>query len=153
MFRPLMSAIFRSCRYNQFDGASQQILRIFFLHKIVVHRVHKIPPLVTVLSHINPNHAFPTYFPEIHINNILRLRGRFFHKVPLPKSLMHLSYKNIKSKGKSVQLQAWTGPEDSRKLRLPDLVTTAQDGSRLSALRTGRLYPQEILLLLISVRG
>ena len=58
-----------------------------------------------------------------------------------------------KGKGKAVPLQAWTGPEVSRKLRLPDFVTTAHDGGRLSALRTGRLYPQEILLVLISVRG
>jgi len=56
-------------------------------------------------------------------------------------------------KGKAVPLQAWTGPEGSRKLRLPDFVTMAQDGGRLSALCAGRLYPQEILLVLISVRG
>jgi len=44
-------------------------------------------------------------------------------------------------KGKAVPLQAWTGPEGSRKLRFPDFITTAQDGGRLSALCTGRLYP------------
>ena len=35
------------------------------------------------------------------------------------------------------------GPEGSRELRLLDFLTTAQYGGRLSASRTGRLYPQE----------
>jgi len=34
-------------------------------------------------------------------------------------------------KCKEVPLQAWTGPEGSRKLRFPDFVTTAQDGDKV----------------------
>jgi hypothetical protein len=36
-----------------------------------------------------------------------------------------------KEKGRAVQLQAWAGPEGSRKLRFPDFVTTAQYGSKI----------------------
>ena len=39
------------------------------------------------------------------------------------------------NKGKAVPLEAWTGPEGSRKLWLPDYVTTAQDGGRVVSLR------------------
>ena len=37
-------------------------------------------------------------------------------------------------KGKAVPLQAWSGPEGSRKFRFPDLMTTAQDGGKVVSL-------------------
>ena len=39
-----------------------------------------------------------------------------------------------KKKGKAVPLQAWSGPEGSRKLRFPDFVTAAQDGGKVASL-------------------
>ena len=44
-------------------------------------------------------------------------------------------------KGKAVLLQAWSGPEGSKKLRFPDFMTTVQNGGKVSALCTGCLYP------------
>ena len=38
-------------------------------------------------------------------------------------------------KCKAVLLQAWSGPEGSRKLRFPDFMTTAQDGGKVVSLR------------------
>ena len=48
-------------------------------------------------------------------------------------------------KGKAVPLQAWSGPEGSRKLRFPDFVTTAQDGGKVVSLtRRSPLPPGNI---------
>jgi hypothetical protein len=48
----------------------------------------------------------------------------------------------------SAPLQAWSGPEVSRKLMFPDFMTTAQDGGQVVS-----LYPLEIHPVHISVRG
>ena len=41
------------------------------------------------------------------------------------------AYVKGKGKGKAVPLQAWSGPEGSRKLRFPDFMTTAQGGRKV----------------------
>jgi len=62
---------------------------------------------------------------------------------------------NIHNVGKSVPLQAWSGSEGSRKLRFPDFMTTAQDGSKVVSLTHRPPLPpgNAPLLVLISVRG
>ena len=57
---------------------------------------------------------------------------------------------------KKSKVNPFTGPrcpESSRKLRFPDYVTLAQDGCRVVSLTHLPSLPQEILLVLISVRG
>jgi hypothetical protein len=58
-------------------------------------------------------------------------------------------YCKAKEKGKAIPLEAWTGPVGSRRLRLPDFKT-------IGTLRWQGCQPytpQEIFLVLISVRG
>jgi len=74
-------------------------------------------------------------------------------KVKVSWSMQGRYARVLEGKGKAVPLQAWNDPEVSGKLRVPDFITTAQDGGRLSALRTDILYLQEMLLVLVSFRG
>jgi len=59
----------------------------------------------------------------------------------------------IVCKGKAVPLQARSDAEGSRKLRLPDFMTTAQDGGKVVSITYWPPLPPETLLVLISVRG
>ena len=47
---------------------------------------------------------------------------------------MHYIYPICIIKDKAVPLQAWSGPEDSRKLRFTDFMTTAQNGGKVLSL-------------------
>jgi hypothetical protein len=62
-------------------------------------------------------------------------------------------YIQVRQSKKAVPLQPWSGPEGSRKLRFPDFLTTAQDGGKVVSLTYRPHLPQEIHLVLISVRG
>ena len=58
-----------------------------------------------------------------------------------------------KWKRKTNPLQAWTGPEVSSRLRVPNFNNRHMKVIILSELGTGRLYPHEIFLVLKSVRS
>jgi len=55
---------------------------------------------------------------------------------PVTNFNKYLHYGRCEGKGKrkAVPLQAWSGPEGSRKLRFTDFMTTAQDGSKVVSL-------------------
>jgi len=50
------------------------------------------------------------------------------------KQAKHITWGG-ESKGKAVPLEAWTGPEGSRKLSFPDYVKMAEDGCKVVSLR------------------
>ena len=59
-----------------------------------------------------------TYFQALRVGISQMISSQILHRV----------------KGKAVLLQAWSGPEGSRKLRFPDFMITAQDGSKVVSL-------------------
>jgi len=50
----------------------------------------------------------------------------------------------VKKKGKAIPLQAWTGPEVSRNLRLPDFKTAHEGGKVVSPTHRPPLHPGNI---------
>jgi hypothetical protein len=61
-------------------------------------------------------------------------KGLFWAKIAYGRSVLLYKYCVGKGKGIAVPLQAWSGPEGSRKLRFPDFMTTAQDGGKVVSL-------------------
>jgi len=70
-----------------------------------------------------------TYYFKCKIRlNTLCLSGPGFqitHNLPLKMCIRNviLKSRDVKGKGKAIPVQAWTGPEGSRMLRLPDFKT------------------------------
>jgi hypothetical protein len=56
-------------------------------------------------------------------------------------------------KGEVILLQALTGPEDSRRLRIPDFKTIGNEGGKVVRPTNRPPLPQEIFLVFICVGG
>jgi hypothetical protein len=68
----------------------------------------------------------------LELNSFLVLDQRsFLHSRNNPFLHCPLLTGKVKDEGKAVLLQAWSGPEGSRKLRFPDYMTTTQDGGKI----------------------
>jgi hypothetical protein len=69
------------------------------------------------------------------------------------KCVMEYHVIAVKGKGRGAPLQAWTGPWDYRRLRLPEFLNSRHSKVvGLSAQGIGLLYLQETSLVLFSVR-
>jgi hypothetical protein len=85
------------------------------------------------------------------IYSLLSIKTLIFTAIPCTNVMFVCVCIYIKN-GKAVPLQAWSGPEGSRKLRFSDFMITAQDGGKVSVTHWPPLPPGNNLLL-TSVRS
>jgi hypothetical protein len=88
------------------------------------------------------------------MQNILPWRHKYIYNYNIfhPHILTFWRLQWIRPWVKAVPLQTWSSPDGSRKLRFPDFVTTVQDGDKVVSYKHRPHLPQEVLLVLISVR-
>ena len=123
-----------------FDRAELSIFNVSFLLKTFFGGINENSRLQSL-----PNHKLPY---NVYLANI-----RFVVQYIYTRTHAHTHIHKGKGKGKAFLLEAWSGPEGSRRLRFPDYKTTAQDVGKVVSLTHRPPLPQEMFLILISVRG
>jgi len=84
---------------------------------------------------VSPHDVHKCIFYYVNVTPIPKISNAVSIKLILLMAFILLSLMDIYIYiGKSVPLQAWSGPEGSRKLRFPDYMTRAQDGGKVVSL-------------------
>jgi hypothetical protein len=65
------------------------------------------------------------------------------------KCTQEFKYLDVTKQGRTFPLQAWVGPEVSKKLKFKDFLTKAQDGGKVVSHKNRLHLPPEKLLVLI----
>jgi hypothetical protein len=78
---------------------------------------------------------------------------RTFMHHPISRYALYILATYPANISKAVPLQAWSGPEGSRKLRFPDFMTMAQDGGKVVSLTHRPPLPPKIFLVFIYNTG
>jgi len=95
-------------------------------------------PLAYLISGPVRHRAYDPYLPQGDLMEVLSNSWKTEHRTKELIAWQHSGW----GKGKAVPLQAWSGPEGSRKLRFPDFMTTAQDGGKVVSLMYRPALPQ-----------
>jgi hypothetical protein len=96
-------------------------------------------PLIVNLLSLRPTVLFVTFVSPFHVSSTLNTI--FCRWISTSREISATVLKPMVKA--AVPLQAWSGPEGSRKLRFPDFMTTAQDGCKVSLTQRSPLPPRK----------
>jgi len=111
-------------------GQCDFVVKVYIYNTILY--THKYPAGLLCRNDLRVAKPLATQETNVHDLNVIRTRET---NNPAAIDLcVRPRGQRSKSKGKAVPLQTLKGPEGSRNLRFPDLMTTAQDGGKVVSL-------------------
>jgi len=126
---------------------------LLFIHKILFSSARFEPQVLifrriwlytctqTLYRQATTNSHREWQYHMLHVYNYILLKMSTWGSKHIEENNILWINNNQYIKGKRVPLQAWSGPEVSRKLIFPDFMTTAQDGGKVVSLTHRPLLP------------
>ena len=117
------------------QGVTQGIGKLFRIIQLIIRTQQKVSSVQSKLFHLTLWRTLEKETCGGYITDLATVALRKFAKRKPSLATATLQYRYCHcagtGEGKAVPLQAWSGPEGSRKLRFPYFMTTAQDGGKV----------------------